>query len=188
VIEPVLARRIKLVGFDVDGVFTDGGLYMGASENGQRVELKRFNAQDGMGIHLLHAAGLRVALVSGRTSVATTIRARDLGIEDVIQDDTGLGNKLGPFEALMARHAVKFDECAFMGDDLADLPVLRRVGLPVAVANAVSEVREAAAHTTTAIGGRGAVREFIEGLLTARGSWTKTMQTYLKERGDAPRR
>ena len=186
-IEPVLARRIKLVGFDVDGVFTDGGLYLGASR-GEPIELKRFQSQDGLAVHLLRQAGLRIVLVSGRTSEATTIRARDLHIEDVIQDATGMGNKLVPFQALIARHGVKLEECAFVGDDLPDLPVMRQVGLPIAVANAVPEVREAAAHTTRARGGHGAVREAVEALLTARGVWTKTVQAYLKELGDVPRR
>ena len=186
-IEPVLARRIKLVGFDVDGVFTDGGLYMGSSR-GETIEMKRFQSQDGLGIHLLRQAGLRIALVSGRTAEATAIRARDLQIEDVVQDTTGLGNKLVPFEALIARHGVKLEECAFVGDDIPDLPVMRQVGLPIAVANAAAEVKEAAAHTTVARGGHGAVREAVEALLTARGVWTKTVQAYLKERGDAPRR
>jgi len=185
VLDAIVARRIRLVGLDVDGVLTDGGLYLGQA-GGQRVELKRFHSHDGMAVWLLREAGLGVAIVSGRASDATTVRARELGIEDVIQDDTGAGRKLEPFERLLAKRGLELEECAFMGDDLADLPLLSRVGLPVAVANAVPDVKSAAAMVTRAAGGHGAVREFTESLLKARGVWERVMERYLKERGDVP--
>ena len=182
-IDPAVAKRIKLVAFDVDGVLTDGALYI-AEVAGQRVESKRFHAQDGMAFWLLHAAGLRTALVSGRTAAATRLRAAELGIQDVIEDVTGLGNKLPPFLELLARHGVMPDETAFVGDDIPDLPVMQRVALPVAVANAVAEVKAAACFTTAAGGGHGALREFVEAFLRARGCWADTVRTYLAERGD----
>jgi len=180
VIESVLARRIKLVGFDVDGTLTDGGLFIGAG-----VELKRFDIQDGLGMNLLRRAGLKTAIVTGRAGDAARIRAEDMGVDEFVISGS---QKLPAFEAILQKHGVAWDEACFVGDDLPDLPVMHQVGLPVAVANAVAEVKEAASHTTAAAGGHGAVREFVEALLTARGSWTTTMQMYLKERGDAPRR
>jgi 3-deoxy-D-manno-octulosonate 8-phosphate phosphatase (KDO 8-P phosphatase) len=184
-IEPAVARRIRLVGLDVDGVLTDGGLLMGEVQ-GQVVELKRFDIQDGIGIRLLRSAEIRVVLVSGRVSDATRIRAADVGVDELIQDD--LARKLPAFEAVLDRMQVRMDDAAFMGDDLPDLPVLRRVGLPVAVANAVAEVKAAAHHVTTAVGGHGAVREFAELLLRARGEWDDMVNRYLAERGEVIRR
>ena len=186
-IEPVLARRIKLVGFDVDGTLTDGALYIGAARGSEAmpIELKRFDIQDGLGMNLLKRAGLLTAIVTGRAGEAARIRAEEMGVDEFVVSG---GQKLAAFEAILARRAVKFEECAFVGDDLNDIPVLHQVGLPVAVANAAPEVKEAAAHTTMARGGHGAVREFVEALLTARGSWSKTVQAYLKERGDGPHR
>lgn len=182
-IEPALAGRIRLAAFDVDGVLTDGSLFI-ASVAGERVELKRFSSLDGMAVWLLHAAGIRTALVSGRSAEATRLRAAELGIEDVIQDGSGQGNKLAPFEALAARRGVKLEECAYVGDDIPDLPLMRRVRLPVAVANAVPEVKAAAAYVTRARGGHGAVREFAETLLRARGVWDEVVGKYLRDRGD----
>jgi 3-deoxy-D-manno-octulosonate 8-phosphate phosphatase (KDO 8-P phosphatase) len=180
-IDPVLARRITLVGFDVDGVMTDGGVYVGRVAD-HAVELKRFDIQDGIGVRLLRMAGLTVVLVSGRVSEATALRARELQVDEVIQDDRAA--KLPAFEALLARRGAGWDACAFLGDDLPDLPLLRRVALPAAVANAVPEVRAAARVVTGASGGRGAVREFADALLRARGEWDGLVERYLQERGD----
>ena len=180
-LDAALARRIRLVGLDVDGVMTDGGVYVGRVAD-HAVELKRFDLQDGVGVHLLRMAGLPVVVVSGRESEATTIRARELEVDDVVQDDQA--RKLVAFEAILARRGVSWGECAFVGDDLPDLPLLRRVGLPVAVANAVSEVRAAARVVTRAAGGHGAVRETAELLLRARGEWEALLERYLQERGD----
>jgi len=180
-IEPAVARRIKLVGFDVDGTMTDGGLYIG-SAGGQSVELKRFDIQDGLGVHLLRAAGLVVAVVTGRGGDAARIRAEELEVDEFAADAGA--RKLPAFEDVLRRRQVRWEEACFIGDDLPDLPLLRRVALPVAVANACPEAKDAARFVTTAGGGRGAVREFAEAFLKARGAWTDLVRTYLRERGD----
>jgi len=173
------ARRVRLVVLDVDGVLTDGGVYLGGSGNGEPVELKRFDITDGLGVKLLVWAGLRVVLVSGRPSVASRLRAAELGVECVEEEGA---RKLPVVERLLARFGLDWDAVACVSDDLADLPVLRRAGLPVAVANAVPEVRARARWITTRPGGHGAVREFAEELLRARGEWTALVDAYLKER------
>ena len=114
-------------------------------------------------------AASAVVLVSGRISEATTLRAREIGVDDLIQDDAT--RKLPAFEGVLARRGVGFEECAYVGDDLIDLPLLRRVALPIAVPNARPEVRAAAHYVTTAPGGQGAVREIAETILQARGVW-----------------
>lgn len=181
-IDPALARTIRLVAFDVDGVLTDGGLYIGHAD-GRRVELKRFDSQDGLAVWLLRQAGLLVALVSGRAAEATVLRAQELRIDDVIQDD-GSGRKLFAFAELLERRGLDWEHCAFVGDDLADVPLLRRVALPIAVANAVPEAKALATVVTAAPGGHGAVREAVEALLRARGEWDGLIERYLSERGD----
>ncbi len=180
-LDPLIAKRVQLVGLDVDGVMTDGGVYMGEVAS-QPVELKRFDIRDNIGVRFLRAAGIKVVIVSGRVSPATRLRAEDLGVDEVIQDDQA--QKLPAFEEMLSRFGVRIKDCAFVGDDLPDLPILRRVGLAVAVANATTEVLAAADYTTEASGGRGAVREFAEELLRARDQWEEVMQRYLAERGD----
>lgn len=180
-LDPAVARRIRLLGLDVDGVLTDNALFIGQVA-GERVEFKRFHVQDGLGLVLLRPTGIRVAIVSGRHSDATTLRMRELGIEDVVQDSRA--RKLEAFEALLALRGVAWEEAAFVGDDLADLPLLRRVGLPIAVANAVPEVKAVAAMVTTAAGGDGAVREVIDRLLHARGEYDAALRRYLEDRGE----
>ena len=181
-IDAGLAKRIRLVGMDVDGTLTDGGLYIGALD-GRRVELKRFDALDGMAMHLLRMAGLTTAIVTGRASPAAEIRARELQVDDYAGDDGG-GHKLPLFERILERHGVAARDAAFIGDDLADVPILKRVGLPVAVANAVAEIKAQARFTTACDGGHGALREFVEAFLRARGCWDDTLRAYLTERGD----
>src|SRR5574341_709321 len=182
-IDVALARRIKLVGLDVDGVLTDGGIYVGQTGD-HPVELKRFHIQDGLGIKFLRQAGLTVVFASARRSDATDLRARELKVDEVIQDN----KKLPAFAALLARRGVSWDQAAFVGDDLPDLPVLRRVGLPIAVANAVPEVQRVATLVTRAAGGEGAAREVAETLLKARGDWERLLEAYLTERGDVDAR
>jgi len=179
VLDPALARRIRLVGLDVDGVLTDGGLYIGKVAE-HPVELKRFHIQDGLGIKLLRDAGLVVALVSARRSEATDLRARELKVDEVVQEN----RKLPAFERILERRGLSWGECAFVGDDLPDLPLLRKVGLPIAVANAVPEAARAAQIVTRAAGGQGAVREVAELLLRARDEWDGLIERYLQERGD----
>ena len=173
VIDAALARRLKLVGLDVDGVLTDNGVYIGMVGD-HPVEFKRFHIQDGIGVRMLRSAGLTVVWVSGRESAATALRARELGVDELIQDPTA--RKLPAFEALLARRGLTWEDCAFVGDDLADLPLLTRVGLPIAAARVVTSVP----------GGQGAVREVAELILQARGEWEGLLTKYFVERGDAP--
>jgi len=180
-LQPLVAKRIRLVGLDVDGVMTDAGVYIGHSADGP-VELKRFNIQDSIGIKLLMASGIKVVVVSGRFSQATGLRAEELGIDEVVQDPMAV--KLPAFKEMLDRAGVRLEEAAFMGDDLPDIPVLRRVGLAAAPQNAVPEVRRVVDIVTAATGGHGAVREFAEALLTARGQWEEAVRQYLAERGD----
>jgi 3-deoxy-D-manno-octulosonate 8-phosphate phosphatase (KDO 8-P phosphatase) len=175
-----LALGIKLVILDVDGVLTDGGVYVGTDAAGSPVEMKRFDIQDGLGIQLLRSAGIEVALVSGRKSQATAIRARELGLVECHQEEGG--HKLPAVVGLMRRMGVDWSEVAMVGDDLPDLPVLRKVALPIAVGNAVREVREVARWSARREGGRGAVREFARVLLEARGEWSAQVDAYCAAR------
>ena len=182
-LDAALAKRIRLVAFDVDGVMTDAGVFMGVA--GQNLlEMKKFSTQDSVGIKLLMETGIEVAIVSGRVSEATAIRARELGIAEVIQVPEA--RKVPPFRALLERLSVEFDEVAFVGDDLPDVPVMRLVALPVAVGNAVAEVQTLAKFSTQRSGGDGAVREFVEAFLKARGEWDNAVNRYVAERGDSP--
>jgi 3-deoxy-D-manno-octulosonate 8-phosphate phosphatase (KDO 8-P phosphatase) len=177
-IDPGLARRIRLFGLDVDGVLTDNGIFLGPVD-GQAIELKRFDIQDGLGHVLMRSAGIPVVWVSGRHSEATTVRARELQVEEVLQVPGP--EKLEAVGELLARRGIAWEEMAFVGDDLADLRVLRRVGLPIAVANAVAEVKAVAALVTRSTGGHGAVREVMEALLKARGLWPELLERYFSE-------
>ena len=176
------AERIRLVVLDVDGVMTDGGVYIGATGNREAIEFKRFDVQDGIGVKMLKQAGIHVAIVSGRVSEATELRAAELGVTDVFQDDSA--RKVPILRLLLAARKVTWSEVALLGDDLADLPALRRVGLPATVANGTAEVRNVAAWKSSTPGGRGAVREFAEALLRARGEWDELVEEYCRERGD----
>jgi 3-deoxy-D-manno-octulosonate 8-phosphate phosphatase (KDO 8-P phosphatase) len=172
------ARKVRLLGLDVDGVLTDNGVYIGPIA-GDRVELKRFDIQDGLGLILLKTAGMPVVWVSGRASDATALRAAELRVDELLQVPGP--RKASAFEQVLQRLGVGWQEVAFVGDDLADLPILRRVGLPIAVANAVAEVKAISAYTTSARGGHGAVREVIEALLRARGEWPAILERYFPE-------
>ncbi len=180
-LDPAAAARVRLVALDVDGVLTDNALYLGAVD-GVRTELKRFDVQDGLGVVLLRMAGLPVVLVSGRVSEATTLRALELRVDEVIQDRTA--SKLPAVAEVLARRGLGFAELCYMGDDLADVPVLRRAGVAIAPANAVAEAKAHAVHVTRARGGEGAVREALEALLRARGEWDALVTRYYRERGD----
>jgi 3-deoxy-D-manno-octulosonate 8-phosphate phosphatase (KDO 8-P phosphatase) len=151
---------IRLVAFDVDGVFTDGRFYL--SDHG--IESKSFNTQDGYGIRCLLKAGIAVAIISGRSSGAVAKRMQELGVRHVIQ---GCKDKIAAFESLTKELAIDDADCAYVGDDLPDLPLLHRVGFAIAVANAVSELPGQCDYTTTARGGHGAVREVCDLVLAA---------------------
>ena len=145
------------------------------------MELKRFNVQDGLGIRILQKSDVQVALVSGRVSGATVVRAAELGVRDVFQD--GGAAKVPILREVLESRGLQWDEVAVLGDDLADLPLLKRAGLPATVANGTAEVCRAAVWQSRKKGGSGAVREFVEALLRARGEWTGLVDEYCRERG-----
>jgi 3-deoxy-D-manno-octulosonate 8-phosphate phosphatase (KDO 8-P phosphatase) len=171
-------RTIRWVGFDVDGVLTDAGVYVGDGPDGP-IELKRFDIQDGLGVKMLQWAGLSVAFVSGRVSPASVRRARELGVP-LHQDDGA--QKVAAIGRLLDESGGGWDRAAFVGDDLPDLAVLRRVALPVVPANGTGDAKAAASLVLTRRGGGGAVREFCEWLLRARGEWDALVERYVADR------
>jgi len=174
-----VARAIRLVILDVDGVLTDAGVYLGRTADGETVELKRFDIQDGLAIKLLAADGIVPVVVSGRVSGATDVRMLELGVE-VHQDPQA--RKLQVVERILEEHGVGWEALAMVGDDLPDLPILTRCGLPVAVGNAVPEVVQVCRWQTRRGGGAGAVREFVRELLLARGRWDAVVAAYVAEK------
>ena len=166
------AARIKLVAFDIDGVMTDGGLHY--TDDGH--ELKTFNVQDGLGVVLLRRAGIKVAIITGRTSNVVNCRAKDLGVEHVFH---GVGDKGAVSGQLLEQLGLQWSELAFMGDDLIDLPAMTRCGLAIAPANARPVVKERAHMVTEAGGGQGAVREAIEFILAAQDKLDAVFAPYL---------
>jgi 3-deoxy-D-manno-octulosonate 8-phosphate phosphatase (KDO 8-P phosphatase) len=179
VIDPTLARSIKLVAFDVDGVMTDGGIYLGDIA-GYRLEFKRYEIQDGLGIYMLRLVNIPVAIVTGRVSESVKLRAQELNVDEVAQDPDGY--KLGAFMRILDKRGVRPEEVAFVGDDFPDMALLRIVGLPVAVSNAVPEIQTICRHQLTRSGGRGAIREFVEDFLKARGEWDVAWNRYVDAR------
>jgi len=157
------ARKTRVTIFDVDGVLTDGALYYADAGEG----MKAFSVHDGHGIRMLRDAGVAAAIISSRSSGALEARARNLGIELLYQ---GAADKLAAFSELLVRCGIRAEACAYVGDDLVDLPVMQRCGLAVAVPDAPAAVRRQAHYVTRARGGRGAVREICEIILRAQGS------------------
>ena len=172
--KPLLARlkRIKLFLCDVDGVLTDGSIFIG----GER-EIKRFNIRDGLGLVLARRAGLKVGWVSARPSLATQLRADELKIDFLVQQGDHTG-KTAAIEKLLAEQRLNWSEVCFVGDDIIDLGPLTRAGLAVAVGDGVPEARAAAHFVTQAAGGRGAVRETVELILQAQGQWREFLKHY----------
>jgi 3-deoxy-D-manno-octulosonate 8-phosphate phosphatase (KDO 8-P phosphatase) len=172
---PLIARakKIRVLLMDVDGVLTDGRIWLLSRRDGTASELKGFSAYDGAGLKLARAAGLRTGIITGRDSSAVTQRARECEIEFVFQHRA---TKLGALEEILQTTGASINEVAYVGDDLPDLPVLERVGLAVAVANAAPEVKRAAHFVTTRSGGEGAVREVIELIVKAQGKWAAASQ------------
>ena len=162
------ARKIRLLIMDVDGVMTDGHVNLIGLPDGSTAEMKSFSSQDGAGLKMARDAGIRTGIITGRDSPAVTRRARETGIEFVFQ---GRAEKIPAYEEIIRAAGVEDSEVAYVGDDLPDLPILRRVGLAVAVANAVIEVKRAAHLVTKSPGGAGGVRETIEIILKAHGKW-----------------
>jgi len=166
------ALQVRAVILDIDGVLTDGRIGLGA---GGDPEIKFFHVRDGHGMKLLRRAGLRVGLLSGRASPANRRRVQELGLDFLYE---GEKDKLAAFERILEEQGLSADECLAMGDDVVDIPVLRRCAVGVAVADAVLEVREAADWVTKAPGGCGAVRETAEWLLKCQGHWDRLMERY----------
>jgi 3-deoxy-D-manno-octulosonate 8-phosphate phosphatase (KDO 8-P phosphatase) len=162
------ARKIRVLLMDVDGVLTAGHILLLPVADGTAVEMKSFHSQDGAGLKMAANAGLRTGVISGRQSPATDRRAQEVGMEFVFQ---GHSEKLPAYEEILRIAGVRDSEVAYIGDDLPDLPILQRVGLAIAVANAVPEVRSAVHLVTERGGGEAAVREAIEGILKAQGKW-----------------
>ena len=173
------AAKIKVLLMDVDGVLTDGKLYYlpGSGEMvGKMVEAKGFNSHDGLGLHFCFAAGILTGVISGRESPGVVERARMLNMKYVYQ---GLLDKVASYEEVLANAKVTGDQVAFVGDDFTDVPLFRRSGLAVAVANAREEIKDIAHYVTTARGGEGAIREVVELILKAQGVWEPVLQKYL---------
>jgi 3-deoxy-D-manno-octulosonate 8-phosphate phosphatase (KDO 8-P phosphatase) len=165
------ASRIKLLLMDCDGVLTDGRITL----LGESDEQKSFHTRDGHGLVLLHRAGLRSGIISGRTSVAVARRARELSITYLHQ---GTWDKIKEFEQVLLEAGTEESEVAYVGDDVMDIPLMKRVGLAVAVADAGAETQAAAHFVTGLPGGHGAIREVAELILKAQGRWTELMRRY----------
>ncbi len=165
-------KRIELILSDVDGVMTDGGVLY----DNQGIEIKKFSIRDGLGIRLWQKAGLKFGVLTARTSHIVKVRAAELGIEIVRQ---GFEDKLPVAKEVMTELGLSPEQVCFIGDDLTDVPVMRYVGLGVAVADAAPEVCEAADHVTRIPGGRGAVRETVEVLLKSKNRWEGLIRDYL---------
>ncbi len=197
------AKKIKLILLDVDGVMTDGSIWLfpapagvqAAAPQQQRdkvsqgggfgfhsetmIEAKGFNAHDGTAISLAHLAGLKVGLITKRVSDTVAIRARDLKLDHVHQ---GIQDKLTTFREILRQEGLSPDQAAYVGDDVIDLPVMRNCGLAIAVPNGRDEVKRAAHLVTEHPGGHGAVRDAVEFILKAQGKWERIVEEYVKER------
>ena len=164
--------NVKLFICDVDGVLTDGAIYIGGPG-----EIKRYNIHDGLGLVLLRRAGIKIGWVSSRPSPATTMRARELKINYLVQQKDKL-SKAAAIETILAREKLKWDHVCFVGDDIVDLAPLEKAGVGAAVADAVDEAKAAANFVTRAPGGHGAVRELAEMILKAQGKWDSIVAAY----------
>ncbi len=174
------ARRIKVLIFDVDGVLTDGQLFVipsGEGPDAKGIEVKGFAAHDGLGISLARLGGLRVGIITKRQSATVAIRARDLKLEFVYQ---GQAHKLSAMNEIVAKAGITLDELAYVGDDIVDLPILRVCGLAIATANARPQVKAACHYITPHPGGHGAGRDAIDFILAAQGSLDRVMAEYLE--------
>lgn len=164
------AKKIRILLMDVDGVLTDGRVWLASRPDGTAEEIKGFSAYDGAGLKLAKLGGLKTGLITGRESAATTRRAGELDMDFVYQKRP---EKLAAYEEILKRAGARDADVAFIGDDLPDLPVLKRVGFAIAVANASPEAKRAAHYVTRRKGGDGAVREAVELILKAQAKWTK---------------
>ena len=170
-ISPALKKRaaqIKLLLMDVDGTMTDGGVILLSQPDGSALEIKHFDAHDGQGLTLAHTAGIRTGCITGRESPALLRRAHEMKMDFIYMK---IPLKMPAYEEILAKAGVKDAEVAYVGDDLPDIPILKRVGLAVAVGDAVVDVKHIAHYTTKAHAGRGAIREAIELILKSKGLW-----------------
>jgi 3-deoxy-D-manno-octulosonate 8-phosphate phosphatase (KDO 8-P phosphatase) len=175
-ISPALKRRaaqIQLLLMDVDGTMTDGGVSLLSQPDGTALEIKTFDAHDGQGLTLAKTAGLRTGCITGRESAALLHRAKEMRIDYVYMK---IALKIPAYEEILRKAGVEDSQVAFVGDDLPDLPILQRVGLAVAVGDAVPEVKRVAHFTTKALAGHGAIREAIELILKAKGIWEEMIE------------
>ena len=162
------AKQITILLADVDGTLTDGSVTLLSQPDGTALEIKTFDAHDGQGLTLARTAGLRTGVITGRESAALRRRARELGMEFVYEKQA---HKVAAYEEILKKSGVPESGVAFLGDDLPDLPIMRRVGLAVAVGDATLEVKLAAHYVTKAAGGKGAARELVELILKSKGIW-----------------
>jgi 3-deoxy-D-manno-octulosonate 8-phosphate phosphatase (KDO 8-P phosphatase) len=170
-VSPALKKRaaqIKLLLMDVDGTMTDGGVLLLSQPDGSALEIKKFDAHDGQGLTLAHTAGIRTGCITGRESPALLRRAHEMKMDYIYMK---IPLKMPAYEEILAKAGVKDTEVAFVGDDLPDIPILKRVGLAVAVGDAVVDVKKVAHYTTKAHAGKGAIREAIELILKSKGIW-----------------
>jgi 3-deoxy-D-manno-octulosonate 8-phosphate phosphatase (KDO 8-P phosphatase) len=170
------ARKIKLLIMDVDGVMTDGKIYFIHRADGSFYETKSFHSRDGMGIRYAHQAGLQTGIITGRGSPVIEHRVKELGIHHLVQNRR---DKLEPYQEIRRAAKVRDEEVCYIGDDVVDLPLLKRVGLAVAVGDAHPLIRPHVHYVTKLAGGLGALRETVELILTAQGKWAAIMKEYL---------
>jgi 3-deoxy-D-manno-octulosonate 8-phosphate phosphatase (KDO 8-P phosphatase) len=162
------AQQIELLLMDVDGTMTDGGVTLLSQNDGTALEIKTFDAHDGQGLTLAHTAGLRTGCITGRESAALLRRAQEMKMEFIYMKQP---LKIPAYEEILRKTGVPDSAVAYIGDDLPDIPLLRRAGLAIAVGNAVPEVKQAAHYTTKALPGHGAVREAVELILRSKDNW-----------------
>jgi 3-deoxy-D-manno-octulosonate 8-phosphate phosphatase (KDO 8-P phosphatase) len=162
------AKQILVLLMDVDGTLTDGSVTLASQQDGHALEVKTFDAHDGQGLTLAVTAGLRTGVITGRGSAALRRRCKELDVEFVYEKQ---GHKIAAYEDILRKTGAKESEVAFLGDDLPDLMIMRRVGLAVAVGNAAPEVKRVAHYKTKALGGKGAARELVELILKSKGIW-----------------
>lgn len=176
------AKNIKVLIFDVDGVLTDGQIFVIPGPDGHGIEAKGFAAHDGLGISLARLGGLRIGIITKRQSQTVAIRANDLKLEFVYQ---GQSHKMNAINEILAKAGITIDQLAYVGDDIIDLPVMRACGLSIATANAREQVKAAAHFITLNPGGSGAGRDAVDFILTAQGTFEKVIEEYLDESNSA---
>lgn len=164
------AKRIRVLLMDVDGTMTDGSVTLLSQNDGSALEIKTFDAHDGQGLTLAHTAGLRTGCITGRESAALARRASEMKMEFVYMKQP---LKMPAYEDVLRKTKASDSEVAFVGDDLPDIPLMRRAGLAVAVGDAMPEVKKVAHYTTKALAGHGAIRETVELILRSKGIWTE---------------